>query len=266
MNAHHLGYSISLALHGLFLALALTATTGLPHGALPKVLEFTLVTGSESRRPATPVINQVATVKSPPLAEVSQTAKIARQPPAPQKNIPEETTKPIPVTDTNLQQSPPQEPLAEHPPEPATALQAHAIPNPTTAPEPVAAADASQDNTSSQPAETPQKPGQTTATLSSGQILQDQYLAAHFHQIRAGIQHSLKYPRQARKMGWEGKVVVCFMIRRDGGIDNIRIVESSGFAALDKSALETIKKAAPFPLPPTQAELMVPVIYRLRNA
>jgi protein TonB len=90
-----------------------------------------------------------------------------------------------------------------------------------------------------------------------------EYIKAHFLYIKDDIQKNITYPRLARKMGWEGKVVVSFVICEDGTVINIKIVKSSGFALLDKNAVESIKKAVPFPSPPVRAELVVPVSYRL---
>jgi protein TonB len=90
-----------------------------------------------------------------------------------------------------------------------------------------------------------------------------EYIKAHFLYIKDDIQKNISYPRLARKMGWEGKVVVSFVICEDGTVINIKIVKSSGFALLDKNAVESIKKAVPFPSPPVRAELVVPVSYRL---
>ena len=67
----------------------------------------------------------------------------------------------------------------------------------------------------------------------------------------------------ARKMGWSGKVLVSFIVYETGNAENIKIMESSGFAALDKNAVETIRKVCPFPKPPVKAELIIPVVYRL---
>ena len=90
-----------------------------------------------------------------------------------------------------------------------------------------------------------------------------EYIKAQFLYIKEDIEKNIRYPRLARKMGWEGKVVVAFVIREDGTVINIRIVKSSGFTLLDNNAVESIKKAQPFPSPPVRAELVVPVSYRL---
>nr|MBF0221131.1 energy transducer TonB [Desulfobulbaceae bacterium] len=97
---------------------------------------------------------------------------------------------------------------------------------------------------------------QTTDTVSA-------YTKTQFKHIQQSIQQLVNYPRTARRMGWEGKVVLEFIICKDGTVKDIGIVESSGFKALDKNAVNTIKKAAPFPIPPIAAKLVIPVVYRL---
>ena len=59
------------------------------------------------------------------------------------------------------------------------------------------------------------------------------------------------------------RVLISFVICRDGSVKDIRIVKSSGFKALDKKAVEVIQKTAPFPRPPVSAELIIPITYKL---
>jgi protein TonB len=73
----------------------------------------------------------------------------------------------------------------------------------------------------------------------------------------------MKYPSIARRNGWQGKVLVSFVIMDDGKIENVSIVESSGFNLLDKNAVSTIRRAAPFPRPPTRITIVVPIFYDL---
>ncbi|MBV6342750.1 energy transducer TonB [Candidatus Magnetobacterium casense] len=89
------------------------------------------------------------------------------------------------------------------------------------------------------------------------------YLKEHFAYIRDMILKNIAYPRMAQKMGWSGKVTVSFVIIADGHVDDVKVVESSGFRVLDDNAVETIKKVAPFPKPPVTAYLVIPVTYRL---
>jgi protein TonB len=64
-------------------------------------------------------------------------------------------------------------------------------------------------------------------------------------------------------MGWEGKVVVAFMVLSDGSVRDIRVVQGSGYAVLDRGAVEAVRNASPFPRPPAEAEIITPVLYRL---
>lgn len=89
------------------------------------------------------------------------------------------------------------------------------------------------------------------------------YLKEHFAYIRDTIMKNLSYPAAARKMGWEGKVVVSFIVCEDGFVKDIKVMESSGFPVLDNNAIEIIRKASPFPKPPGRAELVVPIVYKL---
>ena len=108
-----------------------------------------------------------------------------------------------------------------------------------------------------------QAEGVAAAEVAVKGLVKELYVKVNFHNIQNDIQNKISYPRLARKMGWEGKVVVSFMVGEDGRVQNVHIVKSSGFSALDKNATATIRKAAPFPCPPVRAELVVPVIYRL---
>ncbi|MBE0603248.1 MAG: energy transducer TonB, partial [Deltaproteobacteria bacterium] len=71
------------------------------------------------------------------------------------------------------------------------------------------------------------------------------------------------YPAVARKMGWEGSVVVAFVILPDGAVRDVRVVHGSGFSVLDRNAVEAVRSASPFPHPPAEAEVLTPVVYRL---
>jgi protein TonB len=93
--------------------------------------------------------------------------------------------------------------------------------------------------------------------------VQQHYLKEHFAYIRDLLRKQLVYPTLARKMGWSGRAVVTFTVLEDGSVQKIRITESSGFSLLDKSALETVRTAAPFPRPPIRAEITVPVNFAM---
>ncbi|RKX61484.1 MAG: hypothetical protein DRP29_00155 [Thermodesulfobacteriota bacterium] len=82
--------------------------------------------------------------------------------------------------------------------------------------------------------------------------------------IRNLIRQYLKYPYMARKMGWEGKVIVSFMLNPNGGIENLKIEKSSNYKVLDKEALKAVKRASKlFPIPPVNVKVKVPILFRL---
>jgi len=102
----------------------------------------------------------------------------------------------------------------------------------------------------------------TEERLSPEKALQ-RYLKEHFTYIRDLITKQLTYPPMARRMRWSGKVIVGFVITEDGTVHNLRVVDSSGFPILDKSATETVRNVAPFPKPPVRAEIIVPINFRM---
>lgn len=62
--------------------------------------------------------------------------------------------------------------------------------------------------------------------------------------VRVG---NLNYPQEARERGLHGDVIVTVALRRDGSIDDIQIIQSSGHAVIDKAVKAIIRLAAPFP-------------------
>jgi TonB family protein len=89
------------------------------------------------------------------------------------------------------------------------------------------------------------------------------YIREHFTYIRDIIMRNLSYPQVARKMGWTGKVKISFIVCSDGHAKDIKIAEGSGIEMLDKNAVEAVKKASPFPRPPLEAHLIIPIVYKL---
>jgi len=89
------------------------------------------------------------------------------------------------------------------------------------------------------------------------------YLRGNFTYIRDLIQKKVVYPAIARKMGWEGRVTVSFIIFSDGLTKDLRIMKSSSIEVLDKSAIEAVKDASPFPKPPSEAQIIIPIVYKL---
>ncbi len=76
--------------------------------------------------------------------------------------------------------------------------------------------------------------------------LEARYMAA----LRSAIEANKFYPRRARRLKREGKVVVDFTISRNGQIHDVNIAMTSGTKLLDKAALDAVNKLGQFkPIP-----------------
>jgi protein TonB len=69
--------------------------------------------------------------------------------------------------------------------------------------------------------------------------------------VYAKLRRSLRYPSEARRKRIRGEVHVRFTVSRSGGVGSVGVARSSGSPLLDNAALETVRRAAPFPeIPP----------------
>jgi protein TonB len=75
-------------------------------------------------------------------------------------------------------------------------------------------------------------------------------LQVYTRTVRMKIESQKRYPLTARRAMIEGRVGIKMTILKDGQLEKVEIIESSGYEVLDKSALESIQNSAPFlPLP-----------------
>jgi protein TonB len=89
------------------------------------------------------------------------------------------------------------------------------------------------------------------------------YSREQFFYIRDLVQKKAMYPKIAQQRSWEGQVVISFVVLSDGSAKEIKVVTSSGRDILDRSAVEAVKSASPFPRPPAELELKMPITYKL---
>lgn len=90
------------------------------------------------------------------------------------------------------------------------------------------------------------------------------FLSQKFSIISDIVRKHLQYPYLARRMGWEGKVVVSFVLTRQGELKEVRVVQSSGYKVLDENTLATLQGCAKyFPVPPVDVKITLPVVYKL---
>lgn len=71
--------------------------------------------------------------------------------------------------------------------------------------------------------------------------------------VLARLQQAKRFPEKARARGDEGRAGVRLSIQRSGALGHAQVVRSSGSALLDQAALDTVRRAAPFP--PLPAEI-----------
>jgi len=83
--------------------------------------------------------------------------------------------------------------------------------------------------------------------------------------LRKLIEKHLTYPYLARRNGYEGTVVVSFILQ-DASIKNISIVKSSGYSILDKSAVDAIKKIEPLVNIRKDVKIVIPINFSLTNS
>ena len=235
MNYQFKGLQFSLIVHAMVFVFIIAFGSSIVPISKPIVIDFNIEDSTDAPKKS---------LKEPPApkpAVRSQKPEVKEQK--------KEIEKPTPVADVH--------------PTPITESQ---VPIPSVQPrtEQVAAkseghiAASSMTNTSSG-----DKKGTDGASGNSEEKARMRYLKEHFAYIRDTIMKNLSYPHMARKMGWEGKVTVSFIVYESGHVENIKIMESSGFGVLDKSAVETIKRVCPLPKSPVRAELIMPIVYRL---
>jgi protein TonB len=83
-------------------------------------------------------------------------------------------------------------------------------------------------------------------------------------QIFSRLDASRRFPPETVKHG--GTVKVAFVLDRSGKLISNKLMESSGFKALDLEAVAVVDRAQPFPAPPPEIggdrlELILPIVF-----
>jgi protein TonB len=94
--------------------------------------------------------------------------------------------------------------------------------------------------------------------------LEESFLRERLSVISNIVQRHINYPPIARRMGWEGKVLVSFVLEPNGDIRDLKVIKSCGYEALDKEALDAIRRSyRDFPKPPVSVMVKLPINFRL---
>ena len=97
-----------------------------------------------------------------------------------------------------------------------------------------------------------------------------QTLAAYGKHLAGAVAAHQRYPRLALMRQWQGTTLLQLQLDREGGLTEVRVLNSSGHDILDKQAIDMVRAALPFP--PLPAGLSgraltvdVPVVFRLAS-
>ncbi|TWA69983.1 TonB family protein [Azospirillum brasilense] len=88
-------------------------------------------------------------------------------------------------------------------------------------------------------------------------------MSVYLEEVRRRLQARLVVPAEARRLRLGGTVLVRFTVQRDGSVpgQSMAVLSGPGVAVLERAALETIARTAPFPPPPKPATVEVPVLF-----
>ncbi|WP_114857187.1 TonB family protein [Azospirillum brasilense] len=88
-------------------------------------------------------------------------------------------------------------------------------------------------------------------------------MRVYLEEVRRRLQVRLAVPAEARRLRLGGTVLVRFTVRGDGSVpgESMAVLSGPGVAVLERAALETVARTAPFPPPPKPATVEVPVLF-----
>ncbi|MEW6145341.1 MAG: energy transducer TonB [Thermodesulfobacteriota bacterium] len=79
---------------------------------------------------------------------------------------------------------------------------------------------------------------------------------SYFAKLKHQIESVWNYPEESRYRGEEGQLFLVFTIKRNGDLENIELLNSSGYARLDNEAIRAIRSASPYsPFPESWGSL-----------
>jgi len=251
MTPQSKGFSWSAGIHGVIFAVFAALQISAASEQRPAVIDFILADKAAPaalQAPPPPAPRQ-----EPKPAKTVQPKRVVEKPAAPKREI--EKAPPTPRPSDSADEMPAAPPAAEEARQSSLMAETgSASPAAGTIADAAASTGPVQGTAGiSDRGLAPETPEQSKAT----------YLKEHFVYIRDRITRGIAYPQTARKMGWSGQVKIAFVVFEDGGVNDVNVLESSGFGLLDRNAVETVKRVAPFPRPPVRAEIRMAITYRL---
>ncbi len=98
--------------------------------------------------------------------------------------------------------------------------------------------------------------------------------AARYRRVRDELLRALlphfEYPAVARRRGWHGRVRIGLLVEADGDLSDVQLIESSGYALLDRAAIKNVNRLRNVPgatrwLKGDDMDVILPVSYRLED-
>lgn len=93
--------------------------------------------------------------------------------------------------------------------------------------------------------------------------VEQQRYARTVNHIRGQVLRKLTYPAIARKQGWEGRLILSFILCADGSVEDLQVLESSGHKILDRAALQAVAANTPFAGGYPRTEVKLPINFQL---
>jgi len=94
--------------------------------------------------------------------------------------------------------------------------------------------------------------------------------SATFFQANYAYNPKPQYPDRARREGWEGTVLLRVLVDQEGKSKWVEVSRSSGYAALDGAAVETVKRWRFHPARQGEGRVeswvMIPIVFQLSEA
>ena len=123
----------------------------------------------------------------------------------------------------------------------------------TTTPESVSSPPKESPPTETPPDEAPPKEAPPQEAAREAPIAfnrQDPKVIAYMAGLKRAIDQKWVYPSAALREGREGRLTLELTVLKNGLLETVRVVRSSGSSVLDEEAIRAVKAAAPFkPLP-----------------
>lgn len=101
----------------------------------------------------------------------------------------------------------------------------------------------------------------SSRALSQQEIGQGESHNDYISSLRREIERHKRYPSQARRMQYEGQVVVSFSLTPEGAVSTVLIENTSGISSLDNAAIAAVKRVKT--IGPKPGNLLNPLIISL---